>query len=73
MPVPAGCAVFPAETSPPVRAWVEQFLDVRHWTDMPDGGHFAALEQPELLAADIRSFFPPAPCCYQRNHAQTRR
>jgi microsomal epoxide hydrolase len=59
VPVPAGCAVFPAETSPPVRAWVEQFLDVRHWTEMPHGGHFAALEQPALLAADIRKFFRP--------------
>jgi pimeloyl-ACP methyl ester carboxylesterase len=59
VPVPAGCAVFPAETSPPVRAWVEQFLDVRQWTEMPRGGHFAALEQPALLAADIRKFFRP--------------
>jgi len=30
---------------------------VRHWTEMPRGGHFAAMEQPELLAADIRAFF----------------
>jgi pimeloyl-ACP methyl ester carboxylesterase len=59
VPVPAGCAVFPAETSPPVRSWVERFLDVRQWTDMPRGGHFAALEQPDLLAADIRRFFRP--------------
>jgi pimeloyl-ACP methyl ester carboxylesterase len=59
VPVPAGCAVFPAETSPPVRAWVERFLDVRQWTEMPRGGHFAALEQPGLLAADIRKFFRP--------------
>jgi pimeloyl-ACP methyl ester carboxylesterase len=28
-----------------------------HWTDMPRGGHFAALEQPELLLEDIRSFY----------------
>lgn len=59
VPVPAGCAVFPAETSQPVRSWVEQFLDVRQWTDMPRGGHFAALEQPALLAEDIRKFFRP--------------
>jgi microsomal epoxide hydrolase len=59
VPVPAGCAVFPAETSPPVRGWVERFLDVRQWSDMPRGGHFAALEQPQLLAEDVRSFFRP--------------
>jgi microsomal epoxide hydrolase len=72
VPVPAGCAVFPAETSPPVRAWVEQFLDVRHWTEMPRGGHFAALEQPDLLAADIRNFFRPL-LLPGEIHAQTRR
>ncbi|CAN1600667.1 protein of unknown function [Pseudomonas mediterranea] len=32
-------------------------LTVERWTTMPRGGHFAALEQPELLAADIRAFF----------------
>lgn len=57
IPVPAACAVFPAEVSPPVRVWVEQFLDIRQWTTMPRGGHFAALEQPELLAADVEQFF----------------
>jgi pimeloyl-ACP methyl ester carboxylesterase len=59
VPVPVGCAVFPRETLPPVRSWVEKFLDVRQWTEMPRGGHFAALEQPELLAADVRQFFRP--------------
>jgi pimeloyl-ACP methyl ester carboxylesterase len=59
VPVPAGCAVFPGDTSPPVRGWVEKFLDVRQWTQMPRGGHFAALEEPELLASDIRAFFRP--------------
>jgi len=33
------------------------FTDIRRWTRMPKGGHFAALEQPELLAADIIAFF----------------
>lgn len=28
-----------------------------HWTDMPRGGHFAALEQPELLLEDVRALF----------------
>jgi pimeloyl-ACP methyl ester carboxylesterase len=59
VPVPAGCAIFPCDTSPPVRAWVERFLDVQRWTEMPRGGHFGALEEPELLAAEIRAFFRP--------------
>jgi pimeloyl-ACP methyl ester carboxylesterase len=36
---------------------VERLYNVKHWTDMPRGGHFAALEQPELLCKDIREFF----------------
>jgi pimeloyl-ACP methyl ester carboxylesterase len=39
------------------RAWIETKFDVRHWTDMPRGGHFAALEQPGLLVDDVRAFF----------------
>jgi microsomal epoxide hydrolase len=35
------------------------FTDIRRWTEMPRGGHFAALEQPEALAAEIRAFFGP--------------
>ena len=56
---PLGVALFPREIAMPPRSWVERVLDVRRWTHMPDGGHFAALEQPELLAADIRAFFRP--------------
>ncbi|MDT4986228.1 MAG: hypothetical protein QOI74_322, partial [Micromonosporaceae bacterium] len=57
--VPAACALFPGETSPPIRAWLERFLDVRQWTEFDRGGHFAALEQPGPLAEDIRRFFRP--------------
>jgi pimeloyl-ACP methyl ester carboxylesterase len=57
--VRAACALFPAETSPPIRAWVEGFLNIRQWSEFNRGGHFAALEQPELLAEDIRRFFRP--------------
>jgi pimeloyl-ACP methyl ester carboxylesterase len=32
---------------------------VRHWTEIPTGGHFPAMEEPELLAEDIRAFFRP--------------
>jgi len=54
---PFGFARFPREFIKPPREWPERFFDVAHWTDMPRGGHFAALEQPELLAEDIRKFF----------------
>lgn len=55
--VPFGHASFPAEIFRAPREWAERMYDVRHWTEMPRGGHFAAMEQPELLAADIRAFF----------------
>ena len=56
---PLGVALFPRELPLPPRSWVERGFDVRRWTPMPSGGHFAALERPELLAADIRAFFRP--------------
>ena len=56
--VPTGVAKFPAEIVPPVRSWSEPFFDdLRHWTVMPRGGHFAAFEQPELFVEDLRTFF----------------
>jgi len=58
--VPTGIAVFPEEIIPPVRAWCEQgYTDIRHWTEMPRGGHFAATEQPALFTDDLRAFFRP--------------
>ena len=39
------------------REWVERLYDVRRWTEMPSGGHFAAAEEPERLARDIAAFF----------------
>ena len=58
-PAPMGFALFPREINVPPRAWVERQMGARmiHWTEMPRGGHFAALEQPKLLAEDIRAFF----------------
>jgi pimeloyl-ACP methyl ester carboxylesterase len=41
------------------RSAVERKYDVRQWTDMPRGGHFAAMEQPVALVEDIRAFFRP--------------
>ena len=39
------------------RSWVERRYNVTHWADMPRGGHFAAMEQPELFVEDLRNFF----------------
>jgi pimeloyl-ACP methyl ester carboxylesterase len=55
--VPCGIAVFPNDLDVPPREFAERSYDVRHWAEMPRGGHFAAFEQPDLLAADIREFF----------------
>jgi microsomal epoxide hydrolase len=51
--VPAAFAIFPKDLVTPPRAWAERFFDVQRWTEMPSGGHFAALEEPERLARDI--------------------
>ncbi len=58
--VPTGLALFPAETpANPPREWVERGYEVTRWTTMPRGGHFAAWEEPDLLAAEVREFFRP--------------
>ncbi|HEX7812314.1 MAG TPA: epoxide hydrolase [Burkholderiales bacterium] len=58
--VPMGYAEFPKEILRPPRSLAEKMYgDIRRWTKMPKGGHFAALEQPELLAHDVREFFRP--------------
>jgi len=57
--VPSGFSSFPAEMpalNPPKR-FLERALNLVHYTKMPRGGHFAALEQPQLFAADVRAFF----------------
>ncbi|MDH0867519.1 epoxide hydrolase [Mitsuaria sp. GD03876] len=56
---PFAMAHFPREMPTPPRSWPERALDIRRWTEMPRGGHFAAMEQPELLAQDLREFFRP--------------
>ena len=55
--VPCAIAHFPKEAPFPPRTWVERGYNVQRWTAMPRGGHFAAMEEPELLAEDIRAFF----------------
>lgn len=55
---PTAYASFPKEILHPPRSWVSAiYPNLRRWTPMPAGGHFAALEEPEALAADIRAFF----------------
>ena len=56
---PTGVAAFPAEISRPPREWAERSYNLQRWTQMPSGGHFAALEEPQILAEDIREFFRP--------------
>lgn len=58
-PAPMGFALFPKEINVPPRAWVERSHGgtLMHWTEMPRGGHFAALEVPDLLVKDVRAFF----------------
>ncbi|MBI0331645.1 epoxide hydrolase family protein [Burkholderia plantarii] len=56
---PLGMAAFPRELPTPPRSWLERVFDVRRWTTMPRGGHFAALEQPQLLVEEIRAMFRP--------------
>jgi hypothetical protein len=50
-------AVFPGELYLPPRAWVERHYAVVHWSVQDRGGHFAALEAPEALVADLRRAF----------------
>ena len=56
---PTGVAAFPAEISRPPKEWGERSYNLQRWTPMPRGGHFAALEEPQLLAEDVREFFRP--------------
>jgi pimeloyl-ACP methyl ester carboxylesterase len=54
--VPAGFALFPREAQTP-RDWVARQANVQRYTKMPDGGHFAALEVPEVFVGELREFF----------------
>lgn len=57
--VPCAIAHFPKEIPIPAPKFVERGYNVQRWTEMPRGGHFAAMEAPEALAEDIRAFFRP--------------
>jgi hypothetical protein len=54
---PTGVARFPKEIFRFPRKWVENHYNVTHWTNMPRGGHFAAMEEPGLFVDDLRKFF----------------
>jgi pimeloyl-ACP methyl ester carboxylesterase len=56
---PTGIAVFPHDVFLVPRAVAEARTDLRRWTVMPRGGHFAPMEEPELLVDDVRAFFRP--------------
>ncbi|MEO1101104.1 MAG: epoxide hydrolase, partial [Pseudomonadota bacterium] len=55
---PTGFASFPGETVYPAapRSWVERAYNVVHWSEMQKGGHFAAMEQPDLFVEDVRTW-----------------
>jgi pimeloyl-ACP methyl ester carboxylesterase len=57
--VSTGVAIFLGDIVPVPREFAERFFDLRRWTRMPRGGHFAAMEEPELLVEDLREFFRP--------------
>ena len=58
--VPTGYCEFPCEILRPPRSLADRaFTDIRRWSVMPRGGHFAAMEQPEALTDEIRAFFRP--------------
>lgn len=62
--VPTAFAAYPDPRSPnPPRSWVERGYAVSRWVDQPHGGHFAAMEVPDLFVADLREWgndVPPA-------------
>jgi microsomal epoxide hydrolase len=58
--VPTGYCEFPREILRPPRSLAERvYTDIRRWSVMPRGGHFAAMEQPDALAAELRDFARP--------------
>src|SRR5260370_40491230 len=76
--VPTGYAEFPKDFLHLPRSWAERtYGNIQRWTKMEKGGHFGALEQPELLAGEIREFLRPyrllarsnnfASGCYKRH------
>jgi microsomal epoxide hydrolase len=57
--IPVGHSVFPAEIMHTPRAWAEAKFDIHYWNDVPRGGHFPALEVPDLFVTELRACFRP--------------
>ena len=55
--VPTGIASYPGEVTRTPRSWAEHRYHITHWTEQPRGGHFAAMQVPELFVDDVRAFF----------------
>jgi microsomal epoxide hydrolase len=56
--IPTGCAIFPGDVRRVPRSWADRvYSNIERWAEMPSGGHFAGLEEPELLIAELREFF----------------
>ena len=55
--VPTGCAIFPGEIVKMPEAWAKNLYNVTRYTRFDRGGHFAAMEEPDLFVDDVRAFF----------------
>jgi epoxide hydrolase len=55
--VPTGVANYPGEVTRTPRSWAEHRYNITHWVDLPHGGHFAAMQVPEIFVGDVRDFF----------------
>ena len=61
--VPTGVAVFPHDTSIPVRHLAERADRIVHWSQHDHGGHFPAMEVPDLLVSNLRTFLHAVGWC----------
>ena len=71
--VPTGAALFPKEIAFAPRKWAEARYNIVRWTEMPRGGHFAALEEPELYIEDVQGVFPGPRLVRLGGHCQVER
>jgi epoxide hydrolase len=56
--IPTGCSLFPMELMRLSRRWAEsRYTNIVYWNELDKGGHFAAFEQPELFAAEVKAAF----------------
>ncbi len=60
--VPTGVANYPGELVRSLRPHAERYFNVVHWTELPSGGHFPAMEVPAIFVSDVRAFFRPLRC-----------